>query len=123
MKVLGTIDEWLNLDPKAYLTNKNFVRQKGVAFHCIEKHSEPFMCSYPISSCPHAYDDTDNLHRTPFIYFGNQCPYIVKGSFTYSAGIVFYPSGAGASFPLSTEMVSDPNWERYEIEDYYEDIK
>lgn len=122
MKLLGTIDEWLNLEPTAYLTNKNFV-QKGVAFFSIKKHDKPYKCSYPVGHRPSEYDDTNNVHQTPFIYFGSSCPYMVSGFFTYSAGVVYYPSGSGSTFPLSKEMVEDPNWEKYDMEDYMKDLK
>lgn len=123
MKYLGTIDEWAKFDTKTYVTNKKFVRQKGVAFYNITKHDTDQLITYPIGFRPYDNADSENIHVTPLIYFGNQCPYMVKGKFRYTCGVVFYPTGSGGTFPLSDEMLNDPNWEKYEIEDYYKDLE
>jgi hypothetical protein len=117
LKRYGSLEEWLQFNPKAFLTNKNFIKQKGVAFYNFRKEESPQKCTYPIGYRPD-YEDTENMHVDPMIYFGPQAPYMVKGYFTWFSGVIFYPSGAGASFPISDNMAADSNWENYEIEDY-----
>jgi len=115
--VRGTIKDWIAHDPKAMITNQKYL-QKGVALFNFKElpTEETFM--YPIAGRPPAYSDPDNLHLTPFIYFGPQCPYMVKGKFKYQAIVMYLLSGSMGVFPLSDEMVNDTGWEWYSIEEY-----
>jgi len=116
MKTLGTIKEWLKHNPDAYLTNKNFL-QKGVSIFNIQKLKKSQKFTYPISFRPD-YCDTENMHADPMIYFGSSCPYIVKGFFNYTAGVVHWSSGSGSTFPLSKNMIKDSNWYEYDSTNY-----
>lgn len=108
MKVLGTLKEWLEKDPTAWLTNKKFL-QKDVfitGFYFQEKTLE---CEYP-SATPDFGD--------PVIYFGNSCFYMLKGKFNWFAMATYYPSCSGGSCLLSNAQAEDPNWEEFDWKKY-----
>ena len=108
MKLLGTIDEWIEHNPKACLTNKKFLQQ-GVMVYDFKKSKNPQQWTYPTRRAG---------GKDPMIYFGNCCPYIETGYFYYSCGVEYMFSAQGCSYPLSDEMANDPNWEEYGYDHY-----
>lgn len=119
MRLLGTIYEWIEYNPDVFLTNRKFL-QKGVSIHSFRKLDKPTRFTYPtkLNSLQLQYSDTNDIHSTPLIYFGSCAPIMVKGIFDYSCGVIYWASGQGSTFPLSEEMLEDPNWEEYDISHY-----
>lgn len=107
MKTLGTIDEWIKHKPEAFITNRSFL-QKGAAIHGFKRNKMLVESTYP-SSHPDGQ---------PMIYFGNQCPYIQKGKFRYTASSIYWPAGCGGGVVLSDDQADDPNWFEYDCKDY-----
>ena len=119
MRLLGTIYEWIDYNPDAYLTNRKFL-QKGVSIYNFKKLDKPEKFNYTCkgNSISLQYVDLNDYHSTPLIHFGPQAPYMVTGTFEYMCGVINWASASGGVYPLSKEMLEDCNWEEYDIDQY-----
>jgi hypothetical protein len=116
VRLLGTIKEWIEHDPSVFLVNKKFL-QEGAAIHNFYKLDKPEKFYYPTkgNSISLQYTDTKNYHSTPLIFFGGSAAYMATGEFEYVCNAIYWPSGSGTSYPISEEMLNDPNWEECPI--------
>jgi len=107
MRLIGSIYEWIEHKPDAFLANGKFL-QEGVSIYAFEKLTKPRRFVYPCKEFQHR--NTENIYSIPPIDFGSSILYTVKGTFRYSCTIVHWPLGQSSIFPLSEEMLEDKDW-------------
>jgi hypothetical protein len=105
VRTYGTIDEWINHDPNAFLVNDKYVPH-GMCLFDFKKHDKPFPATY-----------YSNLPDGAVRFFLGGCPYECKGEFVYSCCSMTY-AGSGGSQVLSVSQAQDSNW--YKLEDLNE---
>lgn len=101
MKLIGTLSDWLNHKPDAYLRRPKM--QKGVCIKICEHVKDGRNTEYP-SNYP------DGSPSLPF--FGPQCPYIVTGKVNWFC-FSFY-GGSGGQCVISNEYADEEVW--YEVD-------
>lgn len=101
MKTLGTLKEWIDKDPEAYLSHPDL--QDGVLVFNAKYHPKGIPCTY---MSHHPNDD-------PMVpYFGSQCPYVVKGTVRFRAHVIHTSFGSGVYTALPDELALDDRWSR-----------
>lgn len=100
MKLVGTLMEWMERDPKVSVTHPKL--QESVIVMNAVYYPDGLDCSY----CSHRPDGEPMIP-----YFGNQMPYVNKGKINYLAHVVYMYAGCGSTMPLPRSLAEDPNWE------------
>lgn len=101
MKKIGTALEWFQQEPEALITNRKLL-QVGVSVRVTGYYPDGVECTYE-SSLPGG---------EPRIWFGNKCPYLVRGTVQFVVHAML--EGSGGLTALSTDHAMDPNWEKVE---------
>ena len=113
MKLLGTAIEWYEKYPEVFIRNDKILGPKGMALKIIKIYDEPIM-----ATCPLRHPNDKDI----FIYIGKGPigPYMVKLPVKYACIATNYDYGAAGGNYLSEKQANDPNWYKWEMEDYYE---
>lgn len=102
LKKIGTVKDWIAEDPSVRLTHPKL--QEGVYIASLRFHKKGVKCTYS-SHTP------EGQPMVPF--FGNQCPYQVKGLINYSGYAIHTIFGCGGNAALSNELAEDPHWTEF----------